>query len=361
MLPSKKSFADLAAITLVSWLALFGGLAACSGSAPALDDPPAADRGSERVLPAPADTLQLTPVPDVTFGDARALSIDPFGLVYVADAARHVVVKLRPSGAVDAVLGGPGSRAGEFDGPSGVDATNGLILIVADANNRRLQRFSRSHAFLGSVPLTSSSERDRDARITYRRDEGGIDGFGSGRPGAVVTSDTRETYAVDIDRNIVLKWDEDLRRTSVIGGAGAGPGTLAEPVDLAVGPRSQLFVADRRRGAVIVFDEFGNYLRSIGPRMLSDVRAVAIAGNEVLVLGTDRMVRFDMEGAFIGSMALHLEEPPVDIGAEPYAGLSRDALLADRPDLRSDQRHATVLLLTPSRLYRARIRPPSGE
>ena len=76
------------------------------------------------------------------FDNARALAVDPRGRLYVADAARDVVSVLGPGGRQKMVLGGSGTRAGEFDTPSDVDPSNGQVILVADAYNGRVQRFS---------------------------------------------------------------------------------------------------------------------------------------------------------------------------------------------------------------------------
>ncbi len=314
-----------------------GWLAACGGTASSVRDVPDAFPGSSPAFFTPSDTLRLEAVPDVRFGGARAVAVDPFGIVYVADAARHVVVKITATGALEAVLGGPGSREGEFDEPSGLDATNGLVLIVADANNRRIQRFSRSHAYLGSIPLAQAGAGSSDSRVTYRRGEGDVDGFGTGRPVAVVSSESKETYAIDGDRNVILKWDENLRPAGEIGDLGAGRGTLAEPVDLAVGPRSQLYVADRGRRAVVVFDEFGSFVRALGESRLTGLRSVAVGHGVVIAGQADRVTLYDVSGTLIGSMAVDLDAPLVDLVI--------------------DERR-TLFVLTPTRLYRAPIPMP---
>ena len=284
-----------------------------------------------------ADTLQLEVIHSTTFADARAVAADPLGFIYVADAGRHVVVKLSARGAVESVIGGPGSREGEFDEPSGVEATNGLVLFVADANNRRIQRFSRSNAYLGSIPLVHDGRANPDSRVTYRRGEGDLNGFSTGRPISVVSSDSKEVYAIDADRNIVLNWNEDLRLAAVRGDVEAGPGTLAEPVDIAMGARSMVYVADRGRSAVVVFDQYGSYVRAFGEGRLSDLRSVVVGEGTVFAGHSNHISLYTTSGMFLGSMALNLNEPLVDLA------ITNDAML---------------LVVTPTRLLRAPIPVP---
>lgn len=266
---------------------------------------------------AAADTLTPILVAGIDFGDARAVASDPLGFLYVADAGRHVVVKLRPTGAVERVLGGPGSSDGEFDEPSGIDPTNGLILLVADAGNRRIQKFSRSYAFLGSVPLTLPDDEGSSSRVTYRQNDGDNGGVASGRPIAVASSGAKDLYAIDADRNVVLKWDDNLGPAGVIGDMGAGRGALAEPIDLALGEESRVYVADRGRRGVIVFDAFGSVIRAIGEGRMDGIWAIATGEDALYVGRNNRIDVYAFDGALVSSHDLALRTAPVDLTLTP--------------------------------------------
>lgn len=263
------------------------------------------------------DTLRPAPVPGAEFDDARAVAVDPLGFLYVADAGRDVVVKLAVDGAIETVLGGPGSREGEFDEPSGLDPTNGLILFVADAGNNRIQKFSRSNAYLGSIPLMAEHDGRSSSRITYRRNDGEVDGFASGRPLAIASSDAKDLFAVDADRGVVLKWDENLRLEADIGGTGAGRGMLTAPVDLTFGARSTLYVADQGRRAVVAYDAFGSLVRTIGEGRLAGLRAVAASEDRVFVGLEEVVVVYDARGRLLEAFHIQLDAPLVDLAAGP--------------------------------------------
>src|SRR5690606_20339094 len=182
-----------------------------------------------------ADTLVVDGAPVATFADARALDVDPFGRIYVADAGRDVVVQLDVDGMVRATLGGPGSGDGEFDEPAGLDATNGLLLLVADAGNARIQRFSKEHAFLGTLVAGApgAGSGNEAGRPTYRAGDSDAAALPEGRPVAVLAAGSNEVFAADADRRIVLRWRADRQRVDVIGGHREGEGRLVEPVALA--------------------------------------------------------------------------------------------------------------------------------
>ena len=274
--------------------------------------------GAGRAMAPPADTLRAIPLSEVVFADARALGVDPFGGLYVADAGRDVVYAMNAHGEILAVLGGPGSREGAFDDPSGVDPTNGLTLYVADAGNRRIQIFSRSGAWLGAVPLARSGEEG--ARVTYRRQDAAASGYASGIPGGVATSPANELFVVDVDRGVVRKWDEDRRPAGVIGDARAGPGALLEPVDLAFGAGGVLYVADRRAESLMVYDQYGTFARSIGGGLVG-LSAVVATGERVYAALERSLVAYDAAGRFERRLETDMNTHIVDMAAGPDGAL----------------------------------------
>lgn len=269
--------------------------------------------GVGQAIAQPVDTLRATPLPGVDFLDARAIGVDPFGIIYVADAGRDVVYTMNEHGERLAVLGGPGSQEGAFDDPADVDPTNGLVLYVADAGNRRIQIFSRSGAYLGAVPLMRTDE-DVSARVTYRRQDEAAADYSSGIPVAVATSSANEIFAVDVDGGVVRKWDQDRRPAGVIGGIGAGRGVLVDPVDVAIGADRLLYVADRSAESLMVYDQYGTFVRTIGAG-LAGLRAVVVDGGRLYAVLARSLVAYDETGRFERRLEIDMDTHIVDVAA----------------------------------------------
>ncbi len=269
--------------------------------------------GAGQSIAQPVDTLQAIPLSGADFVDARAIGVDPFGVIYVADAGRDVVYTMNEHGERLAVLGGPGSQEGAFDDPVDVDPTNGLVLYVADAGNRRIQIFSRSGAYLGAVPLMRTGE-EVSARVTYRRQDEAVADYSSGIPAAVATSSANEIFAVDMDRGVVRKWDQDRRPAGVIGGIGAGRGVLVEPVDIAIGADRLLYVADRSAESLMVYDQYGTFVRTIGAG-LAELRAVVVDGGRVYAVLAHSLVVYDETGRFARRLEIGIDTHIVDVAA----------------------------------------------
>lgn len=274
--------------------------------------------GGQAAAP-PADTLRAIPLPGAVFVDARAVGIDPFGAMYVADAGRDIVYAMNARGERLAALGGPGSKEGAFDDPAGVDPTNGLVLYVADAGNRRIQLFSRSGAWLGAIPLARGGA-DVSARVTYRRQDAAASDYASGVPAAVATSGANEIFVVDRDRGVVRKWDQDRRPAGIVGGADAGPGALLEPVDLALGADGLLYVADRQAESLMVYDQYGTFVRSIGAG-LAGLSAVVATEERIYAALARSLVAYDAGGRFERRLETDMDTRIVDLAAGPDGAL----------------------------------------
>ncbi len=263
----------------------------------------------------PADTVITHGVRLAAFEDARALAVDPAGILYVADAGRDVLVRLLPYGVGPSVLGGPGAEEGQFHDPSGIDPTNGLVLLVADAGNGRIQRFSREFLHLSSIPVGGSYDsfgEDRqsspfDSRRGLRQESP------LGRPIAVVSSGSDETYAIDEAQGVVLKWDASRRLERVIGGYEDGEGALITPVALALDPKRSLFVADRGRDAVVVYDLFGTFVRFMADSLARDVQALKVYGDHLWIVLPGRILMFTTNGRFERSLDVEFEDPLRDV------------------------------------------------
>ncbi|NBC16542.1 MAG: hypothetical protein GVY18_04400 [Bacteroidetes bacterium] len=249
-----------------------------------------------------------------TFEEAQALARDGRGSLYVVDGGPNVVVQLDPDGTLLRTLGGSGTAPGAFYDPRDVDPTNGLVLVVADAGNGRLQRFSRQFVPLEVLPVVRVDRYvpEQAGQPIYSLGERGEVGTPEGRPIAVITNAADETFAVDAAQGIVLKWDPQRRLERAIGGYDAGDGTLSDPVALALDDR-YLYVADRTEAGVAVYDHLGSFVRWIGRDQLVDVRALTVAEGQLWCVLPDRVRAYDATGRHRRELAIATEAPLVDV------------------------------------------------
>lgn len=260
------------------------------------------------------------------FGDARALAVDPRGRLYVADAGRDVVAVLDQTGTRRMVVGGSGTRAGEFDVPSDVDPTNGQLILVADTYNGRVQRFSEEGQYLESLPV---GRTERFGSSTWDVEEGrtGDSVRGDGRPVAVAQDDEGTLFVLD-ERTRRLLMGNDLGRSGQI--REVGDDRLQEPVALAVGGAQRVYVADAGHGTVFVYDTFGTFRRRVPLPPLPTVRALVVHRGQLWIVCAEQVLVWARGEGVVAEHPVDLTDPLVDVA------LQKD----------------DVYLLTPKRLLR---------
>ncbi len=259
-----------------------------------------------------ADVHEVAP-----FEEGHALAVDPTGALYVVDRGSDVVVRLRPDGTVTDVLGGTGTAPGAFDAPADVDPTNGLTIVVADAGNSRIQRFSKALRLLEVVPVTRAAT---DPRPSYDRRRAATTSPADGEPVAVALTDADELVVLDAAQNVVLKWEQNRRAQRVIGGYEDGAGTLIEPFAMALGADDELWVADRGHDAVLRYDAFGNVLQMVAPGAIAPAVNIAVMGQRLWVIHPHRILVFGLRGTLQQVYALRLGESLVDVAR--HAGIT---------------------------------------
>jgi DNA-binding beta-propeller fold protein YncE len=242
------------------------------------------------------------------YGDAQALAVDPRGRLYVADAARDVVEVLGPRGQRKMVLGGSGTRPGEFDLPSDVDPTNGQLILVADAYNGRIQRFSEEGQYLESLPIGQLDRGGSDG-WTFQDEQDGGSVQGDGRPMAVARDDEGTIFVLDAATRRLLTWS-DLGRSGQISQAGGG--RLQDPVALAVGNGQRVYVADAGKEAVLVYDSFGTFLRRLTLPSLPTIRALTVHRGRLYIVCAERVLVWERRDGLLAEHAVTLKEPLVD-------------------------------------------------
>jgi hypothetical protein len=245
------------------------------------------------------------------FRDAQALAVDPMGRLYVADAGRDVVRVLDRTGAEQGTFGGGGTRAGQFDRPTDVDPTNGQAIWVADAGNGRVQRFSEEGLYLEAFPVGSSFREGREQRVF----DDGRDGAtvqGEGRPIAVTSSSSDETFVIDDRSSAVLKWDAQRRPERIIGPTGQREGGLRRAVALALDGTRRLYVADRAQKAVLAFDPFGSFVKRLSTPSLPEVQALSMHRGRLWIVCPRRVFVWSPETGTTAEHAVDLPAPLVD-------------------------------------------------
>lgn len=206
-----------------------------------------------------------------SFDDAAAVSVDPAGNIYVADAGANRVLKLSRSGGILASVGGYGWTEQALDGPRDVFAPNGLDVYVADERNHRIQHFDRNLSYVSTLSTRHFPEG------------GGAFGY----PKSMAVSRQGSIYVVDGENRRVVRFGPGDVPPAAFGGLQSGRGTLHMPGKVRLNDGDTVYVEDG--GGIILYDAFGNYLAGTGENTLRGLRTFALAGRRVFVADSCRL------------------------------------------------------------------------
>ena len=237
------------------------------------------------------------------FNEPGALSIDPFGNVYVADTGNHRVQIFDAKGGFVEQIGRYGVDAGYFFRPSDIDATNGFLLYVADTENGRLQSFH----------IENEGRNFTFSRVLVDREElAGIDpSLATFSPVSLVLAPTGNLIVGDYSRGVLLFLDRFSRPEHIIGAFKGPDFRVTYPADIVVGKKEVILVSDRMGHRITRLGPFGDFLDTIGGRgsgpgefsspggLCTDRRGNLFVADE----GNGRIVVFDSRGEFVTILA----------------------------------------------------------
>ena len=245
-------------------------------------------------------------VADFSFGhfhNAKGISIDPSGSIFVANTGRNLLVRFNSSGDSTGGVGGYGWGDFQFDQPFDVCATNGIEIYVADYNNNRIERFDRTLANVATLDTKESDDLSKQF----------------GYPSGVAVSRLGDLFICDNENIRVMKVNTFSTVERTFGGYGEGQGSLTMPKQIAIGPHDEVFVSDegsptndasaegsnskRAGGRIVVYDNFGNYIESIGAGILHDPTGIGLDENKIGVCDSDTLYFFMLTGELIAKFS----------------------------------------------------------
>ncbi len=239
-------------------------------------------------------------VSEFSFGNFRnpkGISIDPSGIVYVTDTGRNLLIRFDSSGDSTGEVGGSGWGDFQFDQPYDVCATNGVEIYVADYNNNRIERFDRTLANVATLYTKDSGDESKQF----------------GYPPGVSISRLGNLFICDDENIRIMEVNTFSTVERTFGGYGEGPGSLTMPRQIAIGPNDEIFVSDKGStangssttggGRIAVYDNFGNYVRSIGAGILHDPTGIGLDENKIGVCDSDTLYFFKLDGDMIAKFS----------------------------------------------------------
>lgn len=185
------------------------------------------------------------------FYSPQGLAVDASGNVYVADTSNHTVRKIMAGGSVTTVAGAPGfsgavdafsGSSARFNHPFGVSVDPTGVVYVADANNNTIRKIARNGlttTIAGAPGATGTTDASGyDARFSA--------------PYGVAADSSGNVFVADYLNHTIRKVASDgtvttLAGTPGVSGTADGAGTVAQfngPSSLALDASGNLYVTD---------------------------------------------------------------------------------------------------------------------
>jgi DNA-binding beta-propeller fold protein YncE len=230
----------------------------------------------------------------------------------VVDTGDNMVKVYSPSGDSLNEIGGAGWGQLEFDQPYDIAVGAGLNFYVADYGNHRIQRFDKDLNYISTLYARDSN--DPSQRFGY--------------PTSVAVSRLGDLFLLDNENLRVVKVNTFSTIERTFGGIEAGKGRLENPRKVRLTNQDLVCVLDGQR--ILVFDYFGNYLRTIGEGLLKDPTGMTVQNDTLFVVDIQAVELLNSDGKFLGALT------PGPVGEHGSRGFEDVAVYGDRLCLLSD-------------------------
>ncbi len=272
------------------------------------------DSGERRPTMAPSSLVPVKIIEGRILGRIisrpAGVRVDDFGNVFVIDAGNNRLIKFDRELNPQHEAGGFGSGEGQMNEPTYLALDNNLNVYVADAGNRRVVHYDSRLNYSDKIDLM-----DIEDPLKF----GQPAGLGVGRSG--------EVWVVDKDRSRISVFDTFGKWQKFVGDLESTPAYLLNPTGLTVTDDEAFLVCDAGNGVIKELTYFGIYSRDIGEDVLKEPSGAAVdkSGNIwVADAFLGKIFAFDKDGRLISSFG--------EKGNSGDMTFSRPADLALTPD-----------------------------
>jgi tripartite motif-containing protein 71 len=195
-----------------------------------------------------------------------AIAVDNRGQLFVCDAGNNRLIKFGPDFAPIKDHGGFGSGDGLLSDPSHMALDNNLNLWVSESGNRRISRYDLDLNFVDKMSFIDDSDLAK---------------FGT--PSGVAVTQYGTMWVADKLRQRVAIFNNIGTFEQFIGEFGSGGGQLLQPEKVVCFGREEFAVCDAGNARVLFYDSYGTFAHEFSDNSLSDPVACAVSGKDLWI------------------------------------------------------------------------------
>lgn len=233
------------------------------------------------------------PIHSIWFKAPSGVAVHHNGGIIATSDIQHRVTMFSPEGEEIQSFGEYGFTLGKFNSPCDVTVDSFGHILVADSDNRSVQRFTVNGQYKESSLVDGLSPR-----------------------GITCTADKR-VKVTDITNHCILILNQDLTISSNYGKRGHNKLEFKQPCGIACDNNGNVYVAEYKNNRVQVLSDKGNFVRFVSKRGkgrgdLKGPRSVAVDSNGIVYVSEEEAHRvsvFTSEGEFLTEFGKFGKDP----------------------------------------------------
>jgi hypothetical protein len=177
----------------------------------------------------------------------------PFGLakdfagnIYLSDHGNDRLIKFNEKMEAKKEIGGFGASEGLLNGPTFISFDNGLNMVVADEKNQRLSRYNLKLNFVNTVEFYNPESPEQ-----------------YGYPAGMAFTSYGEMWVSDREKNRLVVFNNQGNFDRYIGDFGDSGEQLFAPEKIVTTQSRDFIVCDAGNSRLVIYDEYGSFINEI--------------------------------------------------------------------------------------------------
>ncbi len=240
---------------------------------------------------------------DGPFSNPQAISVSVDGILYVVDSGNNRIQLFDKRGNYLRTIGGFGFENDQFDQPLDIWTGSLINIYVSDFNNRRVLRYDRNLNFISS--LESNEALDPEFQFEEVK--------------SCAVNSNNDLFLLDYSENKIIKFNRHGQAERSFGAYTSGIGELQDPQQLHIFQNKFVLVSDAAAKAVLIFDFFGTFIRSVSTEAFKQPAGLCILPDQTILItdpGSPAVYKIDRNFHSVAPVTINTLQPvsrPMDV------------------------------------------------